>query len=179
MMEHVQNLTQAYSQAPWRKQLQIIGVFLLVLVTAWMVAAIYLDVTARAATIGREIQEMQVRTSGLDRIESPTPMDGRRLSIEELEQINANLQTKLAYMTSDEVMQKRAQDIGFKEVGVDQILYVEVPGYIPPQPVTLAPPPGLTSANAPILALAYKESLIEWLRENTSRAVDLLKGIQP
>ncbi len=41
-MDGVRQLTQAYSQAPWRKQLQILGLFLLVVVLAALVAGIYL-----------------------------------------------------------------------------------------------------------------------------------------
>ena len=39
-MQNVQNITQAYSQAPWRKQVQWIGSFLLVLVFVWLIAAL-------------------------------------------------------------------------------------------------------------------------------------------
>ena len=53
-----QNLTQAYRLTPWRSQLQIIGMFLLILVMIALVAGIYLNVTARAATIGRQIQNL-------------------------------------------------------------------------------------------------------------------------
>jgi hypothetical protein len=53
-MDRVQSLTQAYSQAPWRKQMQIIGLFLLVLVLTALVG-IYLSVTARAAAVGRDL----------------------------------------------------------------------------------------------------------------------------
>ena len=60
-MEQVRRLTkQAYSQAPWRSQTQIIVVFMLAVVAAALVAFIYLNTTAQAATIGRQIQEMQV-----------------------------------------------------------------------------------------------------------------------
>ena len=44
-------------QAPWRaamrQQMQLLGGVLLVLVTAAIVAGIYLNVTTRAATVGR------------------------------------------------------------------------------------------------------------------------------
>ena len=63
-MENIHQLTQAYSQAPWRKQMYMIGVILLVLVSAAIIAGIYLNVTARAAAVGRQIQEMQVRVYG-------------------------------------------------------------------------------------------------------------------
>lgn len=178
-MERVQHLVQAYSQAPWRKQLQVIGAFLLILVVVWVVAAIYLDVTARAATIGREIQEMQVRTGGLERVDAAPPETPRRLSIEELEQINADLQTQLASLTSDAVMAERAREMGFQPVEPDDVMYIVVPGYAPPQPAALAPPPGPVTASNPTLAPAYKQSLVDWLREQLTQASALVKGGQP
>ena len=69
-MENFRNLTQAYSQAPWRKQLKFIGLFLLLVVFVALIAGIYLDVTARAATIGREILIMknEIDLSGMKMI---------------------------------------------------------------------------------------------------------------
>ena len=63
-MKKDKQLTQAYSQAPWRKQMYMIGVILLFLVCAAIIAGIYLNVTALAAAMGRQIQEMQVRVYG-------------------------------------------------------------------------------------------------------------------
>src|SRR4030042_4797331 len=103
-MQNVKNITQAYSQAPWRKQVQWIGAFLLVPVFLWLIAALYLDVTARAATIGREIQNLQV---GQVELVNVLP-DQENLSIEELKRRNADLQTQLAYLLSEKTMQKRA-----------------------------------------------------------------------
>ena len=42
-MNHLENLAQSYSQAPWRKQLQLIGLFSLFLVSVALVAGIYLS----------------------------------------------------------------------------------------------------------------------------------------
>ena len=57
-MYRVENITQAYSQAPWRKQLQWIGLFMLAMIMVAMVAGIYLSVSAQATTAGREVQIM-------------------------------------------------------------------------------------------------------------------------
>ncbi len=54
-------IIHAYKQAPWRVQRQWIGVFLLAVIGAAMVAALYLDVTAHAALAGRQIQEARWR----------------------------------------------------------------------------------------------------------------------
>src|SRR5512139_1924157 len=93
-MNRVYSLTQAYSQAPWRKQLQWIGLFLLVLILAALVAGIYLSVTARAATIGRQVQ-------------------GVYAEMEKAERRIEDLQTQLADLTSNTVIEQRAAELGF------------------------------------------------------------------
>ena len=65
-MDRLEDFAQAYSQAPWRKQLQIIGLFSLILVFGALVAGIYLNVSARAATAGRDIQSKQEEIEALD-----------------------------------------------------------------------------------------------------------------
>src|SRR5512136_1683740 len=108
-MDNLHQLTHAYSQAPWRKQMYMIGVILLLLVCAAIVAGIYLNVTARAAAVGREIQEMQVRVYGYHYLTGGAG-DGS-VPIEELEQQIANLNSQLAYLTSYTVMQERVKDL--------------------------------------------------------------------
>jgi len=146
-MERVRNFTQAYSQAPWRKQLMFIGLFLLVVVFLALVAGIYLDVTARAATLGREIQLMQAE-------------------IENLKLANADLETKLAVLTSKGEMEKRARNLGFEPIEKDQAVFIVVPGYIPPQQPRLAPPPGPVRAVAADLPSEFTESLLDWMQRH-------------
>ncbi len=52
MMHNVNVFVYAYKQAPWRIQRQWIGAFLLIVLGTAMVAALYLDVSARAALAG-------------------------------------------------------------------------------------------------------------------------------
>jgi len=144
-MERVRNLTQAYSQTPWRKQLKFIVLFLLGVVFIALIAGIYLDVTARAATIGREILFM-------------------RSEIEALKLKNASLNTELAVLTSATGMNARALELGFVPIEKDEIMYVVVPGYVPPQQPDLAPPPAPTRVVAANLPADYKQSLIDWFQ---------------
>ena len=145
-MEQVRNLTQAYSQTPWRKQLMFIVLFLLCVVFVALIAGIYLDVTARAATIGREILDM-------------------RVEIEALELTNADLTSRLAAITSAREMKPRALELSFVPVEKGEILYVVVPGYVPPQRPDFAPPPAPTTVIAATLPADYKQSLIDWFFE--------------
>jgi len=56
MQGQAAQIIHAYKQAPWRVQRQWVGAFLLIVIGGAMIAALYLDVTARAAVAGREIQ---------------------------------------------------------------------------------------------------------------------------
>ena len=143
-METVMNFTQAYSVAPWRKQIQVIGLFCLVLVFIALVAGIYLSVTARAATIGREIQSMQ-------------------RDITTLERDTADLQARLANLSSAGEMERRALSLGFQPVNPEETLYLKVPGYGGRQPVVLATGEVPQVVGAPALPAEYTESLLEWL----------------
>jgi hypothetical protein len=171
-MQNVQNITQAYSQAPWRKQVQWIVTLLLVVVSAWLIAALYLVVTARAATIGREIQELQVGQIESASIE-PDPDD--MVSVEELKRRTANLQSQLAFLLSENTMQERAKALGFEIIEPGTALYIQVPGYVPPQTATLAPPPGPTVSSQETEVTIVRSSLIDWVKEQFRLAEEIMK----
>jgi len=162
-MEQVQQLTQAYKLAPWRKQLQVIGAFMLVVVVAAVVAGIYLNVTARANALGREIQQMQVRMEGphlvTEAIDNSNGQD--TMTIEEIEIQITDLRTRVAYLTSEEVMREKALKLGFKDVDPKEADYMEVQGYHNNALVQLAPPAGPVSAATVVLPDSYRESLID------------------
>ncbi len=125
-MKKANTLTQAYSQAPWRKQTYLIGVILLVLICTAIIAGIYLNVTARAAAMGRQIQEMQVRVYGYHYL---TDDAGENyLPIEELEQRIANLDSQLAYLTSYSVMKERVGKLDLVPIDAFSVEYVDVSG---------------------------------------------------
>jgi len=60
-------IIHAYKQAPWRVQRQYIGAFLLLVIGVAMVAALYLDVTARATLAGRHIQILRTEITNAQR----------------------------------------------------------------------------------------------------------------
>jgi cell division protein FtsL len=121
-MREAQQLILAYAQAPWRKQLQLIGLFSLSVVIISLVASLYLIVSAQAATHGREIQFMQSE-------------------IQRIRRENADLESKLAALSTTAMLDQRAQEMGLQPALADQIVYLSVDGYIPRQPANLAPPP--------------------------------------
>lgn len=143
-MRNAYLLMQAYSEAPWRRQAQFIGLFFLVLVSFAVLAGIYLTVTARAATFARAVQNSQYE-------------------IDELRRSIADLETQLAQLTSSAVQQERAEDLGLMPVTASEIVYVVVPGYTGRQPVHLAPPPNPVVASQPGIAPEFSQSLFDWL----------------
>ncbi|NLG70594.1 MAG: hypothetical protein GX495_00945 [Chloroflexi bacterium] len=158
-MDRVQSLTQAYSQAPWRKQLQMMGLFLLVVVFAAIVAGIYLSVTARAAEIGRQIQSLQSK-------------------IEDVEQTNSDLMSQLAFITSAEQMRSRALSMGFRPIELAEPVFLPVPEYVERQPVILAPAPAPVVPSTPPLPAEYTESLFVWLQRQIDRSTFLFFEVQ-
>ena len=160
-MYRVQNITQAYSQAPWRKQLQWIGLFMLALILIAMVAGIYLSVSAQASTAGREIQIMYAE------------MEEVRRNIEDME-------SQKAILVSNAQMEKRAEELGFMRVESDEIFYILVPGYFKPEQVELAGKPRSPLPVFPKVSPEYTQSLVDWLRERVfDPASPLVQEVEP
>ena len=142
MQGQATRIIHAYRQAPWRVQRQWVGVFLLAVIGVAMIAALYLDVTARTAVTGREIQEL-------------------RIQITTVQRENADLETRLADLTSTAAMQRRARELGYRPVQPGELDYVAVPGFVPPEPAIL-----LAAIDSTLqeegLPVEYTQSLLEW-----------------
>jgi hypothetical protein len=147
-MDRVLKINQAYSLTPWRKQLQSIGLFLAVLVAFALIAGIYLNVNARAATIGRQIQNHRNR-------------------IDELEKGIASKQSQLAILTSAAVMEQRAISMGFHRAQSDDILYIVVDEYGGRETAVLAPETKTFTPSQlqPRISSAFTQSLLDWIRQ--------------
>ncbi len=176
-MTSTNHSTHAYSQTPWRKQLKLIGGILLILVCIAIVAGIYLNVTARAAAVGRQIQEMQVRVYGYHYLTGDSGED--YVPIEELEQNIASLNSQLAYQTSYTVMQERVKKLDLTSIAPENTQYMKVPGYIERQTTTLAPPPVPVVVNASVIDPEFKESLFEWVTAQVRNTADALSKVMP
>jgi hypothetical protein len=158
-MMNVTHLTHAYRQAPWRVQRQWAGAFLLGVLALAMISALYLDVTAQAAIIGREIQTLQHGTS-------------------EIQRENADLQTRLASLLSTSTMEARAHAMGFRPAEAGEIQYLVVPGYVRSTGVSLAVTRPQTSA--PSTPPEYTQSLLDWISDYLqSPASGIAGGVLP
>jgi len=155
----------------------MIGVILLFLVCAAIIAGIYLNVTARAAAAGRQIQEMQVRVYGYHYLTGDA--GETYVPIEELEQKIANLASQLAYLTSYSIMQERVKDLNLIPIEADHIDYMVVPGYVERQTSSLAPPPVPVVVNASTIDPEFKQSLFDWVADQVGKTVKLFSEAQP
>ena len=145
-MDQVIKITQAYSQIPWRKQIQSVGTFLVILVLCLVIAMIYVNVNAEAVAVGREIQVMQ-------------------LSISDLERSIADKQSQLAYITSAVEMEKRALDMNFQPLSPGDAMYMVIPGYSGRSEAILAPLSMPAASQTRPLSPEYRLSLVDWLKQ--------------
>lgn len=142
---NVTHYIHAYKVAPWRVQRQWIGNILLAVVALALIATLYLDVTAKAAIAGREIQDLNA-------------------AIISSEQISADLMTELAVLTSASTMRTRALELGYRPVSSTETEYLVVPGYTKPVP-TILQTASLPQMSAPSIQYEYNQSLLDWLDE--------------
>lgn len=107
------DLLQAYKQAPWRTQVQWVGIFLLIVVAVAAVAGLYLFISGRSAATGRRIQNLESEVA-------------------ELQRQNNDLQTQLGEISSSRSLNERVESLNMRPLTPNEAIYLEVPGYIPP-----------------------------------------------
>ena len=137
-------LKQAYKKAPWRRQMQAIGLSLIPVVLFVAGLSIYLIISAQAAAAGLEIMDLHFEE-------------------EEILREIANQRSDLAYITSYTQMQKKAQKIGFISPTEDELHHMVINGYEGQKPILIAPPPGEDYSSMDILNTAYQQSLGTWI----------------
>lgn len=150
-------LIQAYKQAPWRVQLQWIGLFLVCVVLISSITGVYLNINSQAASAGREIQSLEDQIS-------------------EINNDIAELTADLARARSTEKYAARAESLGFTLLDPAEAIYLEIPGYDPDEELVLAPPRVSLISETAIVQSSYTSSLWDWFVENiwqiSSRTAD-------
>jgi len=139
-----QHVVQAYQQAPWRSQVQAIGLFLLGLVVTALVAGLYLSISAQTSAEGIAIQNLESQR-------------------EDLERQIADLKTQVGMLTSNTQMQLRAQALGYQITDPQSTTYMVVPNYYGRQSAEFAPTNAPQTQTSSLLKSDYTESLWEWL----------------
>ncbi len=159
-MEHHERMPPSYHPAPWRRQWQVIGLIGAVLVFVALVILIYMTVTARTASVGRQIQKMQAFIEAAD----------RRIE---------DLRSTLGQLYSVQAMEKRAFALGYQYYEVDQAIYLRLPGYYAADDAILAPLGRVEVVPARSLPPEYTESVITWLQRTLTRLFAEIWGSQP
>ncbi len=154
---NVKKFSQAFKQAPWRRQIQYAGLLLLGLVVVVVVASIYLSISGRAAAAGLSAYRLNNERQTLER------------------QI-ADRKAQIAILTSVTVMEQRANDMGFKRVGPSDVQYITIPGYTGKQAVVLAAPPGIDDTNRSLVLPIYRQSIWDWLFQGVNRLSESVGG---
>ena len=177
-MEQVANdfrrkLRLAYDLAPWRQQTRVVALVMLALVVAAVLAAFYLDVSAKTARLGRMIQEMQLNLGGPKSV-TARPLPVEVTPMEELQMQIAGLRVKLALLQSEENILERAARMDFKPVEEENIVYIRVPGYQERRSVQLAPPNAPQVAPASAAQPLYRDSLQDALQRNWKTFLDTI-----
>ncbi|HSN94018.1 MAG TPA: hypothetical protein VLR89_03035 [Anaerolineaceae bacterium] len=144
-----QNLVQAYKQAPWRKQLQYAGFFMAVLLAVAAVAGLYLSISGRTATTGRQVQVLDSRVESM------------KLTINDM-------QTELAQISSAKSMYARLKDLGMQLMDPAEGLYVSVPGYQGLSVATPSTTKKVLTSQYPEILPEYTSTLVEWFQEKVN-----------
>jgi cell division protein FtsL len=138
-----------YQDVPQHLQKQWITAFLAVMILVSIVAGLYLNVASRTAISGREIQQLQRQITANQRT-------------------NADLQTQIAMLLSNEALKVRAASAGYMPLQSTDLEYLAVPGYFPQQGFTMVAP--VTEPDDNYISPDYSESLFSWLTRQVEAA---------
>ena len=159
-MQRVEHWSQTYTQAPWRRQMQMLVLLLLVVAFFAMILVIYVSVSVQSGEVGREIQSLQFQ-------------------IAEDEQIISDLRAKAGLNYSAIQMEAKARSYGFQDLNMEEAMFLVAPGFSGRQPAQLAPAAQTEVVPAPDLPAEYTESLFVWLQKQINGWFLPLFEVQP
>lgn len=125
-----------------RVQQQWVISFVVVIAMLALLAGLYLNITASASIAGRQIQALEAEITAN-------------------EQVNADLETRIATLMSNAVLEGRANALGYVPVERSSLQYMVVPGYFPPQPVNMVSHANVAQAISS--SPEFNETLIDWI----------------
>jgi hypothetical protein len=134
---------QAFKQAPWRVQLQKIGLVLLGLACFAFVAGLYLNISANTYEIGVQVQRLEATKESLQRG-------------------NADFEAQQAELLSSTRMQQKSGEVGFVTPDPQTYQYVMIENYNGREVNIPSPKVGLEAKHF-LLKPEYRQSLWEYL----------------
>jgi hypothetical protein len=153
-----ESLSQAYSNSPRRQKLQIIGgVFLTIVITSVMLI-LYLVVSAREVSMGRQLQQAKDE-------------------IDLLVYQGVNYRNLIAQESRFDVMEEKAKELGFRAPYPGEVFYVPVPGYKQGPETYVEIRQDTQTAVINVNLLEYHQSLIDWMGEQMHNLLRPFEGL--
>ena len=153
-----ESLNQAYSNSPRRQKLQIIGsVFMAIVITALMLI-LYLVVSARVVSMGRQLQQAKDE-------------------IDQLVYQSVNYRNQIAQLSRFDLMEEKAIELGFRAPYPGEVFYVPVPGYQQGPETHVEIQQDTRPAVINVNLLEYHQSLIEWVGEQLNNLLRPFEGL--
>ena len=139
-----ESLIQAYSNSPRRQKLQIIGSIFMAIVIIAVMLILYLVVSARVVSMGRQLQQA-------------------KNEIDQLVYLSVNYRNQIAVLSRFEVMEKKAIELGFRSPYPGEVFYVPVSGYDQQIQPHFDQADDGSPAVINVNLIGYHESLIDWI----------------
>jgi hypothetical protein len=153
-----ESLIQAYANSPRRHKLQIVGGIFIALVSTAVMLILYLVVSARVVSMGRQLQQAKD-------------------DIDQLVYLSVNYTNRIDRLSRFEVMENRAVEMGFRAPYPGEVFYVPVAGYSnqnePVVEIVNDSRPAVINVNLK----EYHQSLLEWVGEQLSIFLRPFEGL--
>ncbi len=153
-----ESLIQAYSNSPRRQKLQIVGGIFMAIVSAAVMLILYLVMSSRVIFMGRQLQQAKT-------------------DIDHLIYLSVNYQNQIDRLSRFELMEARADELGFRPPYPGEVFYVPVAGLESAEKVVVVfqddNPSAIINVNLPV----YHQSLIEWAGEQLRAFLRPFRGL--
>ena len=153
-----ESLIQAYSNSPRRQKLQIIGGIFMAIVTTAVMLILYLVVSARAVSMGRQLQQAKDE-------------------IDQLVYQSVNYRNQIAKLSRFELMEEKAKELGFRAPYPGEVFYVPVPGYKQGPDTYVEIQQDTQPAVINVNLLEYHQSLLDWVGEQMNHLLRPFEGL--
>jgi len=156
----MKSVIQAYSNTPWRKQLNILGGFFLVLIVLVVLLISYLIVSSTVVSVGRDLQNAKNK-------------------IDELEYVNVSLEEKIASLSTLSKIAHQATEQGFHTARLGEVFFVIVPGFEDSFHASAHPN---EEPQVPVIEVnvpEYHQTLVDWLQQEMIVFSDAFEGFEP
>ena len=153
-----ESLIQAYSNSPRRQKLQIVGSIFMTIIIAAVMLILYLVVSARVVSIGRQLQRAKDE-------------------IDQLVYLSVNYRNEIANLSRFEIMEKRAKELGFRAPFPGEVFYVPVEGFDQKEETLVEMQNMDRPAVINVNLLEYHETLFDWVGSRISDFLAPFEGL--